>query len=156
MAEIGGAGRPTANALLARLRGRIAGLAEAESPFTAGEIEIDESYFASGAAGRTPDGAKRVRGKRGRGAYGKTKVFGMLKRGDKACTQVVRNCSAAELAPIIKKPAPDGSTICSDEWKAHDGLVNAGCRHHYRVKRSDDVSANPSGAVLTRPMGGCA
>ena len=29
-------------------------------------IEVDESYF----------GAKRVRGKRGRGAYGKTIVFG--------------------------------------------------------------------------------
>ena len=35
-----------------------------------GEIEIDESYF----------GAKRVRGKRGRGAGKKTPVFGMLKR----------------------------------------------------------------------------
>ena len=31
-----------------------------------GEIELDESYF----------GAKRVRGKRGRGASGKTPVFG--------------------------------------------------------------------------------
>ena len=35
-----------------------------------GEIELDESYF----------GAKRVRGKRGRGAVGKTPVFGVLKR----------------------------------------------------------------------------
>lgn len=35
-----------------------------------GEIEIDESYF----------GAKRVRGKRGRGASGKQPVFGMFKR----------------------------------------------------------------------------
>ena len=33
-----------------------------------GEIEIDESYF----------GAKRVRGKRGRGAANKTPVFCML------------------------------------------------------------------------------
>ena len=36
-------------------------------------IEVDESYF----------GARRVRGKRGRGALGKTIVFGLLKRGDK-------------------------------------------------------------------------
>jgi transposase len=35
-----------------------------------GEFELDESYF----------GAKRVRGKRGRGAAGKTPVFGLLKR----------------------------------------------------------------------------
>ena len=35
-----------------------------------GVIELDESYF----------GAKRVRGKRGRGAAGKTPVFRLLKR----------------------------------------------------------------------------
>ena len=39
-------------------------------PFT-GEVEIDESYF----------GARRVRGKRGRGASGKIPVVGLLKRG---------------------------------------------------------------------------
>jgi transposase len=41
------------------------------SPFT-GEVELDESYF----------GARRVRGKRGRGAAGKTPVFGVLKRNE--------------------------------------------------------------------------
>jgi transposase len=147
MAEISGVSRQTVNALLARLRGRIAGLAEAESPFAAGEIEIDESYFASGAAGRTPYGAKRVRGERGRGVYGKTKVVGMLKWGDKVYTQVVRNCSAPEPVPIIRKPAPDESAIYSDEWKAYDGLVNAGYRHRYRVKHSDDVFANGRACV---------
>lgn len=35
-----------------------------------GEIELDESYF----------GAKKIGGKRGRGAAGKTPVFGVLKR----------------------------------------------------------------------------
>ena len=49
------------------LRKRIVELAESESCFEAGEIEVDEFYF----------GAKRVRGKRGRGAGGKMKVFGM-------------------------------------------------------------------------------
>ena len=37
-------------------------------------FELDESYF----------GAKRVWGKRGRGATGKTPVFGLLKRGDES------------------------------------------------------------------------
>ena len=45
-----------------------------------GEIEIDESYF----------GAKRIRGKRGRGASGKQPVFGMLKRDGKVYTQRVK------------------------------------------------------------------
>ena len=38
-----------------------------------GVFELDESYF----------GAKRVRGKRGRGAAGKTPVFGLPKRDGK-------------------------------------------------------------------------
>jgi len=42
-----------------------------QSPFS-GELEADESYF----------GPKRIWGKRGRGADGKTIVFGLLKRGD--------------------------------------------------------------------------
>jgi transposase len=40
-----------------------------------GEIEVDESYF----------GVRRVRGKRGRGAAGKTPVFSLLKRGGEVC-----------------------------------------------------------------------
>jgi hypothetical protein len=58
---------------------------EAIKPFT-GEIELDESYF----------GARRVRGKRGRGAIGKTPVFGVLKRNDKVLLTVVRHCSKEE------------------------------------------------------------
>gem|GEM_PF-3704292 len=42
----------------------ISKICEPESPFVNGEIELDESYFG-------------VRGKRGRGANGKTPVFGM-------------------------------------------------------------------------------
>ena len=76
-----------------------------------GEIEIDESYF----------GSKRVRGKRGRGAANKTPVFGMLKRDGKVYTQIVKNCSASELIPILSQYSElDSSTIYSDCWKAYD------------------------------------
>jgi len=62
-----------------RLRLRILELAvEKARPF-AGEVEIDESYF----------GPRRVRGKRGRGAGGKTPVIGLLKRGGKVFTEIV-------------------------------------------------------------------
>jgi transposase len=132
IAEITKISRPTINAILSRIRERIAKLSEQESFFTTGGIEIDESYF----------GARLVRGKRGRGAYGKTKVFGMKKRDDKVYTQIVKNCSASELVPIIKRLAPDDSVIYSDEWKAYDGLVNLGYDKHYRVKHSDDVFSN--------------
>ena len=59
---------------------------ERESCFSAGEIEIDELYFR----------AKRVRGKKGRGAGGKTKVFVMKKHGNKVYNKQllwIRTCS---------------------------------------------------------------
>ncbi|WP_298043426.1 IS1595 family transposase [uncultured Campylobacter sp.] len=98
-----------------------------------GEIEIDESYF----------GAKRVRGKRGRGASGKQPVFGIFKRDGKVYTQIVKNCSASELIPILSQFSElDSSTIYSDFWKAYDGLVDYGAKAHYRVKHSKNEFAN--------------
>ena len=98
-----------------------------------GEIEIDESYF----------GSKRLRGKRGRGAANKTPVFGMLKRDGKVYTQIVKNCSASELIPILSQYSElDSSTIYSDCWKAYDGLVDYGAKAHYRVKHSKNEFAN--------------
>jgi len=122
----------TINKILLMVRERIAFLAEQESLFSSGEIEIDESFF----------GARRVRGKRGRGAAGKTIVFGMKKRNGNVYTQIVRNCSSRELLPIIKEHATCNSIIYSDEWKAYDGLVNFGYKKHYRVTHSKDVFAN--------------
>ena len=85
-----------------------------------GEFELDESYF----------GAKRVRGKRGRGAAGKTPVFGLLKRDGKVYVEVVKNCTRAQLLPIIQGKILEGSTINTDGWKAYDGLVLNGYTHH--------------------------
>ncbi len=85
-----------------------------------GEFELDESYF----------GAKRVRGKRGRGAAGKTPVFGLLKRNGKVYVEIVNNCSKAQLMPIIQGIILEGSTIHTDGWKAYDGLVLNGYTHH--------------------------
>ena len=62
IAEVAKVNRNTINRILQLLRKRIVELAESESCFEAGEIEVAESY--SGA-------------KRGRGAGCKTKVFGM-------------------------------------------------------------------------------
>lgn len=119
--------------ILTKIRIRLSKLCEENSYFNKGEIEVDESYF----------GARRVKGKRGRGSGSKTKVFGMKKRGDKVYTQIVNNCSASTLVPIIKKLAPDDDNIIySDEWKAYDGLVNMGYKKHYRVKHSNDIFSN--------------
>ena len=129
--ELTNLNRSTVNNIYRKLRERIAELCEAESPFTNGEVELDESYF----------GARRVRGIRGRGARGKTPVFGMLKRGDKVYTQIVKNCSISELLPIIKGRTDTGAIIYSDGFKSYDGLVNYGYKRHYRVKHGENEFA---------------
>ena len=73
------------------------------------EFELDESYF----------GAKRIKGKKGRGAFGKTPVFGLLKRGVKVYVEIVRNCKREELMPIIQGKILEGSTINTDSCRAY-------------------------------------
>ena len=128
VAEFAGLNQNTVNNIYNNLRERIAQLCEAESPFTNGEVELDESYF----------GARRVRGIRGSGAKGKIPVFGMLKRGDKVYTQIVKNCSVSELLPIIQGKTDTGVVIYSDDFKTCDGLVNYGYKKHYRVKHGEN------------------
>ena len=72
--------RNTVNRYLTLIRQQIASYCESESPFS-GDIELDESYFG------------RIRGKRGRGAYGKTIVFGIYKRNGCVYTEIVPNYS---------------------------------------------------------------
>ena len=103
-----------------KLRLRILELAMEEARPFAGEVEVDESYF----------GARRVRGKRGRGAGGKTPVIGLLKRGGKVFTAIVENCSKQELMPIVKGQVLSESTVYTDGWKSYDGLVLGGYKHH--------------------------
>jgi transposase len=132
VAEFTGLNRGTVNNIFGKLRERIAEICEAESPFENGEIELDESYF----------GARRVRGKRGRGAQGKTPVFGILKRGNKVYTQIVKRCSISELMPIIQGRTDTNSVVYTDGFKTYDGLVNYGYKRHYRVYHGDNEFAN--------------
>ncbi len=112
--------RKTSQRVYALLRKRVVEIAKEEArPFT-GEVEIDESYF----------GPRRVRGRRGRGAAGKTPVIGLLKRGGKVFTSVVVNCSRAALEPIIKGQVLSKSTVYTDGWLGYDGLLLSGYKHH--------------------------
>jgi transposase len=123
--------RNTASIIYNEIRERIHSDCERNSPLGNGSIELDESYF----------GARRVKGKRGRGAQGKTPVFGMLKRDGKVYTQIVKNCSMKELIPIIEEQANKDATLYTDGFKAYDGLANYGYKRHYRVKHSDNEFA---------------
>jgi len=129
ISKLTGISRPTINKILTKIREKIAEFCTDEAKFS-GVVEIDESYF----------GAKRQRGKRGRGARGKMIVFGLLKRNGKVYTQIVKNVSKAELMPIIKGKVLEGSTVNSDGWKSYDGLILNGYKHH-RVYHSENEFA---------------
>ena len=115
--------RPTINKYLTAIRLRILELSLLQSTPLMGQIEVDESYF----------GARRVRGKRGRGANGKTIVFGLLKRGDKVYTEIVPDCKSITLQGIIKGKTGIDSVIHSDGWRGYNGLVDFGYKKHFRV-----------------------
>lgn len=67
IAVVTGLNRDAVNRFLKALRKRIALYCETQF-LLSGEIEVDESYF----------GSRRVKGKRGRGAFGKSIVFGLF------------------------------------------------------------------------------
>jgi transposase len=118
--------RNSINGIYALLRCLIALLSINSSP-SSGEFELDESYF----------GARRVRGKRGRGAARKAPVFGILKHYGQFLAEIIKNCSKAQLMPIIQGNSFEGSTIHTKSWKVYDGLILNGYDHH-RMYHSHD------------------
>jgi transposase-like protein len=127
--EITGLNRKTINRIYNKIRERIVLLSNGNAK-VGGEIELDESYF----------GAKRIRGKRGRGAAGKTPVFGVLKREENVYVEIVKNCSRESIMPIIQGKILEGSTVYTDGWKAYEGLILNGY-DHYRIFHSENEFA---------------
>ena len=119
--------RNTTNRYLAEIRKRIAEYCEKESPFS-GEVEVDESYF----------GARRIKGKRGRGAFGKTIVFGIFKRNGKVFTEIIPDCRRATLQAVIRGRIDPESIIHSDGWRGYNGLVDLGYKRHFRVNHGQN------------------
>ena len=118
------------NTIFLRIRARLAEECERHSPFQ-GELEADESYF----------GPRLVRGVRGRGAGGKTIVFGLLKRGNQVYTEIVPNATKAVLQAVIRGKVSPASVIHTDGWRGYDGLVDLGFDKHYRVHHHDNEFA---------------
>ncbi|RLA41194.1 MAG: IS1595 family transposase [Gammaproteobacteria bacterium] len=89
-----------------------------------GEVEADESYFGG-----------RRKGKRGRGACGKTPVFGLLKRNGKVFTIVIPNAKSETLLPIIRQQVKPDSIVYTDTWGSYNALDVSEFRH-YRINHS--------------------
>ena len=120
--------RQTINKYLVAIRKRIVQVSQLQPSFQGEEIEVDESYF----------GAKRIKGKRGRGASGKTIVFGLLKRGGNVYTEIAPNCSRATLQGVIRGKVDLNTVIHSDGWRGYNGLVDFGYKKHFRVHHGQD------------------
>ena len=127
IAAVTGLNRNTVNRYLKLIHQTIAHHCQRESPFS-GDVELDESYF----------GARRVKGKRGRGARGKTIVFGIYKRNGRVYTQVIPNCKKAGIQAIIRGKVDLTSSIHTDGFRSYDGIVHMGYRKHYRVQHGQD------------------
>src|SRR5436853_3027235 len=127
-AKLTGLSRRSVTSIFLKIRERISEEAQRASPFSNCEVEVDESYF----------GARRVRGKRGRGASGKTIVFGIFKRNGCVYTEIVPDCKKSTLQAIIRGRVSIGAVTNSDGWRAYDGLVDVGYSKHYRVNHGNN------------------
>ncbi|MDP6516765.1 MAG: IS1595 family transposase [Alphaproteobacteria bacterium] len=112
-----GVSYPTAFRMAHKIR-EYMGTVDGEPPLT-GHVEVDETYV----------GGKRP-GKRGRGAAGKSVVFGILERaGGEVFTKVVPDASRKSLVPEITRQVPKGTRISSDEWAPYRVLSALGYEH---------------------------
>ena len=123
--------RRTVNRYVQALRVRMAAACERQARFR-GTVELDESYF----------GRRRIRGKRGRGASGKTIVFGIFKRNGFVYTEIVPNAQKRTLVAVIRGRVAPSTIIHSDGWRGYDGLVDVGYRKHFRVQHNLNVFAD--------------
>src|SRR3984957_3051639 len=129
-AELTGVNRNTATLFYHKLRELIAAKLAEESPFVAGEIEVDESYFGG-----------RRKGKRGRGAAGKVPVFGLLKRGGKVYARVIPDVKSRTLKPILERKIVPDSIVYSDTFGSYEVLDVAGFKH-LRINHAKLFSEN--------------
>ncbi|NVM36891.1 MAG: IS1595 family transposase [Candidatus Lokiarchaeota archaeon] len=81
-------------------------------------VEVDETYI----------GGKKE-GKRGRGADGKSIVFGMMEKDGDIMTKIVDDVKAKTLQPIIESNVEKGSEIQSDELRSYKSLNKKGFKH---------------------------
>ena len=101
-------------------------LAQEANQLFDGEIKLDESYF----------GGVR-KGKRGRGAGGKTAVFGLLKRNGKVYTVVVKATKTNTLMPIITSKIKPDSIVYTDSYKSYNALDVSDFKH-FRINHSTE------------------
>jgi len=97
---------------------------EQEAGRMSGEIELDEAYFGG-----------RRKGKRGRGATGKSVVFGLLERDGRVYTKVVDAVSKEILMDVIRQKSRKGSVYYTDQFRSYNSLKRYG--KHYTLNHGN-------------------
>jgi transposase len=123
-ADLVGINYHTAHLFYRKLRLLIVERMADEEPFD-GEIEVDESYF----------GGVR-KGKRGRGAAGKTPVFGLLKRGGKVYASMVEDTKSKTLMPVIRRKIQPDSIVYTDCYHSYN-VLDVSEFKHFRINHSE-------------------
>lgn len=95
-----------------------------------GIVEVDETYV----------GGKR-KGKRGRGAKGKTPVIGIVQRKGNIKTRVTKNVQSSTVMPIIKGNVRKGSSLMTDDFSIYDKAGKHGYKHGV-IKHSEKQYVN--------------
>jgi transposase len=108
-----------------RIRTIIYHTCELEGGRLSGEIEMDESYFGG-----------RRKGKRGRGAAGKSIVFGLLERDGRVFTRVVEDVTAETLMAQIRAKTRKGSVYYTDSYRGYNSLKRHGKHHQVNHSKS--------------------
>lgn len=102
-----------------RMFRQIRSLLQSDNKPASGEVEIDDTYI----------GGKRP-GKRGRGAEGKTTVFGMAQRQGRVKALKTKDLKRSTVFPLMKANIEPNSKVYSDEFHVYDTLKTLGYAHH--------------------------
>jgi transposase-like protein len=109
-----------------RMFHQIRKLLDEDAGFLSGQVEADETYVGG-----------RRKGKRGRGAEGKSILAGIAERKGKIMARKIPNVQAVTLMPIIRQQVLPESTIYTDELASYNKLVQMGYLHrriHHALK----------------------
>lgn len=117
-----------------RMAKQIRLLMQEDPALLSGEVEADETMVGG-----------RRRGKRGRGAAGKTIVFGTLQRKGRLNATIVPNVKARTLAPHLVDNIAKGTDLITDELRSYKKIATLLETNHRTVQHGRKQYAKPDG-----------